>query len=147
MTTFAHINEPVSARWLSGSSTQDPAYDVLSNPAARRLVILHSPFGLHNGAAPLHAAITRGISLGAIVAGLEPSCGQRRESVRERRSRQRRTERRAGYSRASDVGMPGSSTHGCLCSHHASTLGVTPDLSSSVPAFTARIPAGLTNAE
>ena len=69
-----------------------------------------------------------------------------RWSGRERRS-ERPTERRAGYSRASDAGMPGSSTQGCLCSHHASTLGMTPDLSSSVPAFTARIPAGLTNAE
>ena len=52
-----------------------------------------------------------------------------------------------GYSRASDATIPGSSTHGCLCSHQASTVGVTSERSSSVPDFTAINPAGSMSAE
>ena len=51
------------------------------------------------------------------------------------------------HSRSIDTAMPGRSTQGCLCSHHASTFGATPDFSSSVPAFTAISPAGSIIAE
>jgi len=51
------------------------------------------------------------------------------------------------HSRASETAMPGSCTHGCLCSHHTSTPGATPERSSSVPAFTASTPAGTSRAD
>ncbi len=38
--------------------------------------------------------------------------------------------------------MPGSSTHGCLWSHQTSTVGVTPDRSSSVPGLHGEYPGG-----
>jgi hypothetical protein len=59
----------------------------------------------------------------------------------ERPRRDRRARHRGGYSRSIDTAMPGKDTHGCLSTHHASTVGFTVDLSSRVPAFTAMMPA------
>ena len=55
--------------------------DTAVAPGMGRLVVLLSQLGLHNGAATLHAAITRGISLGAIVAGLDEAMATTRLSL------------------------------------------------------------------